>query len=163
MTWKALVIFVVVVITLSLIELSITESRSPLEQQRSLPPGGSPGAAQFQPRQPDVSPPWQPPQLEWSSQTHSRPHCHSSSPVPHRVHHKQWERPIESDVQCPVHSAMIASHAYILHNKRRAAAAYALSFKQALKACTAAPLTLADSNLLHKQHKPFYLGVVYDA
>ena len=30
-----------------------------------------------------------------------RPHCHSSSPVSHRVHRKQWERPIESDWTIP--------------------------------------------------------------
>ncbi len=79
---------IIIIIIISLIELSITESNSPLELQRSLHPAGSPGAAHCQPGQPDLSPPWQPPQLEWSSQTHPGPHCHSSSPVSHRVHHK---------------------------------------------------------------------------
>ena len=99
-------IVIMIVIMMSLIELSVTESHSPVEQQRSIPPGGSPGAAHCQPGQPNLSPPWQPPQLESSP---PGPHCHSCSPMSHRVYRKQWEKPIESNVQGPIHSYVVAS------------------------------------------------------
>ncbi len=102
-----MIIFIVVM--MSLIELSVTESHSPVEHQRRVHPGGGPGAAHCQLGQPGLTPPYHQFQWEWSSQTPPGPHSHSCSPVSHRVHHKQWERPIEGDVQCPAHSAVVAS------------------------------------------------------
>lgn len=126
MTWKAYITIIIIIITSFIIfiiifiivivirpmELSICESHSPVEQQRSAHPGGGSGVAHCQPGQPGLTLPYHQPQLEWSSQTPPGLHCHSSSPVSHMVHRKQWERPIESNVQCPAHSAVVASHAY---------------------------------------------------
>lgn len=105
------IIYTMIFMIISIIGLIELVTHSPVAQCRSVHPGGGPGAMHCQPGQPGLTPPYHQPQLEWSSQTHPGPHCHSSSAVSHRVHQNEWEKPIEDDVQYPARSAVVALHA----------------------------------------------------